>query len=635
MITVEKNLTGQIIPFKQALQQLLSIKAVTNSVLENFKENEIRLHRKDDRPLYKDIWDGELLKSNPIFKKHNGHVLGVQVWFDEVELCDSLGSRAGGKNKLAIFQWTLMNLPPECRSNLRGINLLGIVEASLLKKHGAGVFLRKFLDEMRDFEEGLSLTLSSGETRKLPCILTNLVGDMPALNFLGGFKESSSNAFRPCRICFILRKDLDFVHSHEGTTLRDKSSHEKQVEELLTEKEDKVRIDTSKNYGINNICCFSVLPYFDCTKCLSHDLMHLLYEGVLKQECQFVLQHLIVEGKIDIDNVNNELESIVYSREFTKPLPLSKDEILKSKKMSLSSAETHSLCTVLPIVLSKFVNFRENRFYSNFLLLLEIAANAQSYWFTENDIEMLSMMISSHNRSYVKLYPKDTESETTITPKLHALLHLPFQIRLLGPPRYAWCYRYESKNVLLKQIMRRNSNNRNIAFTVASFCQTSLAKMIGDYGQGDFFETRFDSNTLIFKTRREKLDSSAFSDLICQSLPSLQPESFVIFASGINISGRDCTIGSTFLYNLPGPEDIYLPVFWQIAELFILDQKPHAVMQMMSTEIFQQNSFSFIIKTTGNFEVIELSALQPFIVPMQAFQYENVWHVIPNYYHLL
>ena len=303
--------------------------------------------------------------------------------------------------------------------------------------------------------------------------------------------------------------------------------------------------------------------------------------------------------------------------------------------MSLSSAETHSLCTVLPIVLSKFVDFREHRFYSNFLLLLEITANVQRYWFSENDIEILSVMISSHYRRYVRLYPKETESETTITPKLHALLHLPYQIRLLGPPRYAWCYRYESKNVLLKQIMRRNSNKRNIAFTVASFYQTSLAKMIGDYCQGDFFETRFDSNPLIYKTRREKLDSSSFCDLISQSLPSLRPEHYVLFAFGIKISGRDCTIGFTFLYNLPESEDIYLPVFWKIAELFMINHEPHAVMQTMSTEMFQQNSFSFIIKPTGDFEVIKLSALQPYIVAMQAFQYENVFHVVPNYYHLL
>jgi hypothetical protein len=49
-----------------------------------------------------------------------------------------------------------------------------------------------------------------------------------------------------------------------------------------------------------------------------------------------------------------------------------------------------------------------------------------------------------HNRNHVLLYPKDVDSVSkAITPKLHTLLHFPSQIRLFGPPRYSWCFRYE------------------------------------------------------------------------------------------------------------------------------------------------------------------------------------------------
>lgn len=638
-------LTGQMIPFKEAIQQLLSVKSISEAVLKSFKRNEERLTKDESSIVYEDVWDGELIRKNPVYVKNNGHVLGIQIWHDEVELCNALGSRAGGRSKMALFHWTLMNLPPTLRSNLHSVNLLGIIEASLLKDYGAEVFLESFLRDLKQFENGVTLNLA-GTDRKIPCIVTNFVGDLPALNWLGGFKENTSFAYRPCRICLIKRSDLDRFHSSKNCILRNKLSHEQQLKEVTGERDQKFRENASKMYGINDDWAFRVISYADNTKDLSHDLMHLFDEGILNLECRLLLNFLIEEKKIDIDIINRELRKVKCFREFTQPLQLSKEEIISksrpknSKKLSLSSTEMHSLSIILPIILAKFIDFRENKHYSNFLLLLEISAFVRCYWFQESDIKILSALITSHNKCFVSLYKKivveenSQQDQPTITPKLHALLHLPDQIRRQGPLRYSWSYRYESANVPIKKIMRRNSNYRNVAYTVACFYQKNLARRVANFTDGDFFEMNYDSDPRVFKLKRMQLEHNKFFQLIYENqFFSCGRHDYFTFAAGIKLSGRNCFIGSVFAKEIYHPDQLELPLFWTIAEIIMVGSKPYLVMQLMETLAFQQDSFSFILRPLDEFELIEIASLQPYIVPLHLFEYDEEFHVAPDYYH--
>lgn len=125
-------------------------------------------------------------------------------------------------------RWTLMNLPPELRSNLQSINLLGAIEANLIRKYGHTKFL---LETMKEFEGGVCLKLK-GKDIKITCILLGCAGDMPAMNSLADFKESSSKAFRPFRVYLIPRREVNFIHSHEECILHNKLSHTQQLEDM-------------------------------------------------------------------------------------------------------------------------------------------------------------------------------------------------------------------------------------------------------------------------------------------------------------------------------------------------------------------------------------------------------------------
>lgn len=64
--------TGYHVPFLPSLEQFLNIKTVRQEVKKSFQQNNIQ-----PAQVYKDVWDGKLVKENPIFIRHNGAVLGI------------------------------------------------------------------------------------------------------------------------------------------------------------------------------------------------------------------------------------------------------------------------------------------------------------------------------------------------------------------------------------------------------------------------------------------------------------------------------------------------------------------------------------------------------------------------------
>jgi hypothetical protein len=193
---------GHFVPFLESLKQYISIRQVHDCVMESFAQ----LNATHSRTIF-DIWDGEYAKTNSVFCSRSGRVLGIQIYFYEVEVANPLGSKKS-KYKVGVFYWTLMNFPPKYRSSLRSINLLAIANAKLIKKHGVDHLLSPFIQDMATLQNGVVLKVK-GTEETWHGIILNFVGDMPASNFIAHFKESGT-AFSPCRICGIHRIDKPY-----------------------------------------------------------------------------------------------------------------------------------------------------------------------------------------------------------------------------------------------------------------------------------------------------------------------------------------------------------------------------------------------------------------------------------------
>lgn len=101
------------------------------------------------------------------------------MYYDEVEPANSLGSKKG-QHKVGVFYWTLLNLPPEARSNLRSINLLGIINSSLLRECGVQNSLQPFFDYLEKLRLGINKLGIRNDFRIWFGMIGNIVGDMPA-----------------------------------------------------------------------------------------------------------------------------------------------------------------------------------------------------------------------------------------------------------------------------------------------------------------------------------------------------------------------------------------------------------------------------------------------------------------------
>jgi len=625
---------GYYVPFKESVAQFLSIDSVYNAIMENFAKNSYPIPT--DRS-FSDVWECDFVQNNPIFVENQGQVLGFQIYYDDVEPANPLGSKKGC-HKQAVFYWTLLNLPPQFRSALRSIQIIAIVKTSYLREHGPRALLKPFLDTMVEFQTGVELNIR-GELKTFRGILINVVGDMLGSSFLGGFKEGVGRAFRPCRICYIKRDELDITHHQSNCTLRDKDSYANHLSEIM---DVSINIQTkkelSKEHGIVRDCCLSMLPYFDPTKQFPHDLMHVLYEGILNLECRLLLQKLLEEGIIDIDVINQKIKSFKSFREFTTPPPLIKKQILDETPLSYSSSEMQALITILPLILAEYCSCENDPHYANFVLLIQIAASLQCYSFGESDLDLLAYLIHLHNSAFVLLYPA-TLNNPSITPKLHALIHLVYQIRLFGAPRFAWAFSYESKNAHLKRVMRNISNFKNVSFSVAQSFQRLAALLVESNRDSNYFGNFSDLKIVKLLPGIQAIGSRPWFSNIPMNPPirDCSATTGVKIIESCTISGRLCKTGTVFCKHLPSKDALHsshsLPSFWRIADMFIYEDNNILVLENLSTSHFDLDRFSFLATPTHTFCALLCSSLV-YNAPLHSFVNCESVYIVPNYYHL-
>ena len=119
----------------------------------------------------RDICDGSFVKNHPLFQ-HHPTALQFILYYDDIEVCNPLGSSAGihklGKILyvsvsivkytcitfyytigIGIFYYTLGNIRPVFRSMLPSMQLLAIANAKDIHTFGCEALLQPFVDQMK------------------------------------------------------------------------------------------------------------------------------------------------------------------------------------------------------------------------------------------------------------------------------------------------------------------------------------------------------------------------------------------------------------------------------------------------------------------------------------------------------
>ena len=194
-----------------------------------------------------DVCDGTYIKSHHLTIQGDIFLQFV-ISYNDFELQNPL--RSNKIHKLAMVYFTLLNIPPQYRSQLNNIFLLGLARTKDVKHFLFDRLLHDFLSTVKLLrDEGVYMTLN-GQKRKIRGDLIFAICNTPAATFLGGFKESSF-AFKSCRMCTLSGQEMKENFFSQNFNLRDTDTYENQCHVLTDPGLQRNRGYWSKMYGIN------------------------------------------------------------------------------------------------------------------------------------------------------------------------------------------------------------------------------------------------------------------------------------------------------------------------------------------------------------------------------------------------
>ncbi|XP_028409272.1 uncharacterized protein LOC114531867 [Dendronephthya gigantea] len=454
MKSVRKTDQVCYVPFLESLEQLLN----NDSVMFDVKHP-----HKSTGNLLCDYCDGDDFVNHPLFSQ-DPYALQILLYFDEVEICNPLGSKAN-KHKLGAFYYTLGNIRPEKRSHLNAIQLLALVPSPHLKTYGPDDVLAPFMEDLSLLEQddGYEFSINGNSVVQLRFSLVITLG----LSFLVGLKKDH----KPTGDA-----GSAWVFHEKGFILRTRGSYDQQCAHIL-------RDDYySYAYEINRSSPLNSSRYFHVIGGLPGDAMHDVLEGVLQYEVKELLNELInVKKLLTLKELNRRLAEFDYGyyNDANKPSPIN-EKRLSSPDHSLKqhAAQMWCLARFLPMLLGTLVP-DDDEHWILFGKLLTITYTVFSTCISINQAAYLQVLIDEHHRGFARLYPG-----RAIIPKMHYMIHIPRTIIRLGLLVRSWCMRYEAKHSYFKQLALIIRNFTNMPLTLAKRHQHLICYRLQDECSG-------------------------------------------------------------------------------------------------------------------------------------------------------
>lgn len=596
------------VPLRKTLQSLYSHPQLRQILLKS--------HASTDGVL-RDFCDATYVTKHPLFSV-DPRSIQIIAYFDEVEVCNALGSSAK-KHKLGVVYFTLGNIPPKFRSSLKVIHLALVVKVVDIKKHGIDLVLAPFVNDLILLaSEGVSVDFG-GEKTVLRGSLLAFLGDNIGSHCVGGFKESFTLAYRFCRSCLATRKQSQEHFKALAFETRTPEMYETHCDLLKGPLTD----HNSVTYGINRKALLESVPNFSVTTGLPHDVMHDLFEGVVGYEIKPLLVHCIMNGYFSIKEFNRRLRSFDYGySETDKPAPI--DDSLLSKDsggIRQTAKQMWLLCRVLPLLVGDCIPVEDMHWHC-FTLLLKVVDICTTHECTANTAAYLSVLIEEHHSLFKEVYP-----DLPVLPKHHFMTHYPEQILRYGPLIHSWTMRHEAKNKFSKQVARFG-NFKNICYSVAQKHQQWMCYML--------------QNPSCFDTKIELGG-------ICRSKPiENEPESFQAFVfSQLSYSATDGLVIrhpqrvtychsefriSCFVMLSMETE----PVFGKVMDMLVMpDNTMYFYVLVYVTNYFDSHYHSYAIRPSADiYKYVTIPCLaKPFIFhAFKTFERTNRFlYIVPKY----
>ncbi|XP_044578915.1 uncharacterized protein LOC123261386 [Cotesia glomerata] len=325
--------TFQYVPIIDSLKLVISNPNVLQAILNE---------QKSPDGILSSFLDGQHAETHDFLRRYP-HVLRIQLYYDELEIVNPLGSKTG-IHKLGAFYYSIQNIPPEINSDLNSIHVLLLCTDIDVKNYGFNKILQPFLNDLSALEsdEGVLVHTEHGPFT-LRATLAAFIGDGLAVHDVFNLLGPSSNQF--CRLCMYSRDDL-----HVGSLqLGQKRTLNLYQEHLDLLKNSNFSAENVSSTGMRGNCCLNESGYFHVTSNKIFDPMHDFLCGICPMIIKLVLkQYILVEKKFNTNYLNGNITSFQwgYCENTNKPSANFTDSMLRRKDHLISQKAMQTWCLI-------------------------------------------------------------------------------------------------------------------------------------------------------------------------------------------------------------------------------------------------------------------------------------------------
>lgn len=423
------------------------------------------------------------------------------LYVDDVEINNALGSHAGSHSICNIYY----SYPcfPKDESIVDNVFLAAIVRTQDLKIYGNDKCLQALVKELQDLEiNGINIKTQGGNIKKIHFILGLVLGDNLGLNGILNFSKSfSSRSF--CRFCKVLKSESQTLCSEREDALRTKLNYEEDVQ-----------LGDVSITGVSMESLFNSIPSFHVVENFCVDVMHDIFEGVCHYDfCQVIVYFTERMKYFDLETLNLRKKQFNYGpTEIGNISGDIKAHHLKNKHLKMSASEMMTFSNFFPLMIGDMVP-DDDEVWQFLLILIEIIDIVLCFEMTNEVIHILKLKIEQHNREYLRLF------NDNLKPKFHNLIHYPGIIKMSGPLRKFWCFKFESKHRQFKIYSHAMTSRKNICLTLGRKYQLKFANYL-------LQEKNFDD---FFLDEKHEVTMSSFKEIIIEKLKST-PKAMKIFS---------------------------------------------------------------------------------------------------------
>ena len=346
--------------------------------------------------------------------------------------------------------------------------------------------------------------------------------------------------------------------------------------------------------------------------------MHDLLEGIGPKETKLLLTHCISAKYFTLDEYNDALRNFNYGyTDNDKPVPILSTAFTKNGPLRSSAGQMLTMFRNLPLMIGSKIP--ENDECWSCLLLRKVFDIVMCPALPHGTCAILKTLITEHHSLYVSLYGPEQ-----FIPKMHFLLHYPYQMERIGPIVRAWTMRHEAKLNFFKQASRV-SNFKNIAQSVAKRHQRWLCYQLAKCDLLRFsLECGPGNNPSPLSSEPESLRES----ILCSN-PTVDTGSAVFRPSWVRHNGVLYKANNCFL--MKGSDGLD-PKFVKLEEILVIGNCLLTfVVYECKVLYFDDHYHSYAIELTPNKSIVNADRLYDHNV-YHGHKINSVVHISLKYY---